>query len=137
MVSGQKQTVRRLRSAVLAAARLGGRGGFTCFIIAQVPAGQRDEYVFQTDVPRCEADQRAVLAVEFVEQGGDREVRLGDCQRVTIMLDPSGEYRVETSERICFLDFRGAAASSANSTIWSPPSRAINSAGDPWAMILP
>ncbi len=127
-----------LRLAMLAAAHFAAvDAGFVGLVVAEVAAGERDEDVLQADVPGGQAGQRPSLAIELVEQGGDRAMRLGDGQRVAVALGPGGEDRVEAEERFGVERAPSPAASRANSTMWSPPSRAISSAGDPMAMILP
>ena len=49
-------------------------------------------------MPRGESSQWALAAVELVEQGGDRAMRLGDGQRVAVILGPDREDRVEPPE---------------------------------------
>ena len=71
-------------------------------VVAEVAAGERDEDVFEADVPRREAGQRPVEAVELVEQGGDRAMRLGDGQDVAVVFDPRGQDRVEPEQRVQF-----------------------------------
>ena len=104
-------------------------------IVAKMPASQRDENIFQADVASCQTSQRPLQVLELVQQGGDRPMRLGDGQRVSLVIGPSGQYRVQTRERA---GSSGVPSPSiANSTTWSPPSLAINSRGEPSAMILP
>ena len=103
---------------------------FLAAVVAQVAAGQSDEYVLQADVPGGQAGQRPLQGLELVEQGGDGSMGLGDGQRVSLAVDPGREHGIEPGE-----DPGAPAASplpsSANSTMWSPPRRAISSRGEP------
>ena len=127
-------------SAVLAPGGLGGRGSFVGLIIAQMAASQRDEYVFQTDVPRCQADQRALLAVELGQsKGRGCAVRLGDGQRVSIIPRPERQVpsRGLGTIRLPGLPRRpGDFERELDDMVPSPGGRSA-SAGDPWAMMLP
>jgi hypothetical protein len=65
-----------------------------------VAAGERDENILQADVPGGEAGQGPVESIDRVEQGGDRAVRLGDSQRVSVGLVAGGEDGIEALEGI-------------------------------------
>jgi hypothetical protein len=67
-------------AAILPAAGLGRHWAFFCLVVAEVAACQGNEHVLQAHMPRREANQGPPSLVELVEQGGDRTMRLRDCQ---------------------------------------------------------
>jgi hypothetical protein len=64
------------------------RGWYWLFI-AQVPAGQRNEDVFQADLPRRQARERAIELGQQIQERWDCQVRLADRQGVPVALRPA------------------------------------------------
>ena len=89
--------------------------GFSAGELSLVSSSRRWRPVSETNTSSrltCRVVRRTrgrCLPIELVEQGGDRAMRLGDRQRVSIILDPRGEHRVEPTERLRLLITAGAA----------------------------
>ena len=90
-------------------------------------ASQRHEDILEADVAGRQAGQRPIQVVELVKQGGYGSMGLGNGQCVSLL--SARAVRTESRPAKAAGSSGAPSPSIANSTMRSPPNRAINSRG--------